>query len=360
MNRINKMKTDDYLIGYQLANYRIEHVLGRGGMASVYYGWDVKLDRPVAIKVIDARYRGNPAYAERFVREARVLAGWHHPNILDIYYADNQQDLYYYVMEYIRGLDLGQLLKKYKQAGKLIAHSEVVWIGRSIANALDYAHRKGVIHRDIKPSNVLVAEDGRVVLTDFGLALDVGQGSVGEVFGSPHYMAPEQARSSANAVSQSDLYSFGVILYEMLTGAVPFHDPSPTVLALKHVTDKPPAPRQFNPRLSLEVENILLKSLSKTPEERFQTGRELVDTLEEALNRTAVTGPLVVEPAPAAPVTQPLPVRGNQAADGARLPESAYSPLQERDPLLKLSIGCGVILLITAVLLILEVMYFLR
>ena len=290
----------DSLIGHQLANFRIERLLGRGGMAKVYYGWDVKLERPVAIKVIDERYRGDHAYTDRFVKEARSVASWYHPNILQVYHAGDEHGIYYFAMEYVRGLDLGKIIQHYADAGELLPLADVLKVGRAIANALDYAHHKGVIHRDIKPSNVLVSEDERVVLADFGLALTVSQGTVGEVFGSPHYISPEQARNSAGAVPQSDLYSLGVMLYEMLVGSLPFDDPSPASLALMHLSQQPPDPRMINPDISPAVQAVLLKALRKSPEERYQTGRELVDALEQALMEGM--------PAATQPVTMPVPV----------------------------------------------------
>ena len=277
------MMDRDPLIGRRLANFQIEDVIGRGGMAQVYRGLDVMLQRPVAIKVIDIRYRDNPAYAKRFVQEAQTVATWRHENIIQIYYAGDKDGLYYFVMEYIDGLDLGKFIDRHKTAGKLIPHAEVLRIGRAIANALDYAHRKGVLHRDVKPSNVILANDGRVVLVDFGLAMDIKQGSLGEVVGTAHYTAPEQARLSSAAIPQSDLYSLGVILYEMLTGRVPFDDPSPTSVALQHMTLAPPPPRRINPDLSEATEAVLLKALSKSPNDRYQTGVELMDALENAL-----------------------------------------------------------------------------
>jgi uncharacterized repeat protein (TIGR01451 family) len=186
-------------------------------------------------------------------------------------------------MEYIDGLDLGEVLASCAQAGERMPHEEVLRIGRAIASALDYAHGEGVIHRDIKPSNVMVARDDRVVLTDFGLALDVHRGSLGEAFGSAHYIAPEQAQRSANAVPQSDLYSLGVILYQMLTGVVPFDDPSPTSVALQHLTVPPPSPCRNNPDLGKEIEAVLLKALSKAPGDRYQSGADLMNALEQAL-----------------------------------------------------------------------------
>ena len=281
---------EDPLLGHQLANFRLERVIGRGGMAQVYYGTDVKLQRPVAIKVIDARYRNKPAYAERFVREARALATWRHENITQIYYADDEEELYYYVMEFVDGLDLGDLMTQYVNDGSLMPDEDVIRIGHAVAKALDYAHQRGIVHRDVKPSNVLVARNGRVLLTDFGLAMDVSQGSLGEVFGSPHYMSPEQARHSASAVPQSDLYSLGVILYEMLTGVLPFDDPAPAALALQHITDPPPPPREINPYLNEATAAVLLKALNKQPHERFETGQQLMDALATAMTEGAPDG----------------------------------------------------------------------
>ncbi|MGD8627328.1 MAG: protein kinase, partial [Anaerolineae bacterium] len=275
------------LVGRQLGNYRIERVLGRGGMAQVYYGLDVKLQRPVAIKVIDARYRDDPSYAQRFVREAQTVATWRQENIVQVYFADEEEGLYYFAMEYVDGQSLAEILAGLEREGEMMAHGEVARIGRAVAGALDYAHEKGVVHRDVKPGNVLLDQEGRVVLSDFGLAMDVRHGTQGEVFGSSHYIAPEQARSSADAVPQSDLYSLGVILFEMLTGVVPFDDPSPTSVALQHVTQAPPSPRELNPRLSPEVEAVLLKALSKSPGARFQSGAALIDALEVALQAPA-------------------------------------------------------------------------
>lgn len=307
---------NDPLIGQQLSNYRIDAVIGRGGMATVYYGWDVNLHRPAAVKVIDARYRHNPTYAERFLQEARAVATWRHDNILQVYYAAQEEELYYFAMEYVDGPDLGQVMKQYADKKELMPHADVLEIGRAVADALDYAHKQGIIHRDVKPSNVMVAKNGRIALADFGLALDAQQGSFGGTFGTPHYIAPEQARNSATAVPQSDLYALGVILYEMLTGVVPFDDPSPTSLAVQHLTQPPPPPRQLNPNLNTTTEKMLLKALNKQPADRYQTGAALMEALAAALSAPETAGDVVTLP--------PLP--GVVLPSASAPPPAAASP----------------------------------
>ncbi len=290
----------DPMIGQKLGNFRIERLLGRGGMARVYYGVDTKLRRPVAIKIIDERYRKRPAEVKRFLKEAQLMAKWRHEHIAQIYYCGDENDLYYYVMEYIDGKDLASILESRASRNKALPVDEVLRIGSALAEALDYAHGQGVIHRDVKPSNVLIANNGRVVLCDFGLALDIQDGSLGEAFGTPHYISPEQALHSANAVPQSDLYSLGVILYEMLTGSVPFADASPTSAALQHIGQLPPPPRSLNPNLPVAAERVLLRALEKSPQRRYQSGAELM----EALQKSLTAAPSI----PVKPALPPIPV----------------------------------------------------
>jgi len=288
----------DPLIGQQLANFRVERLLGQGGMATVYFGQDIKLQRSVAIKVIDKRYKNDPVYASRFVNEARMMAKWRHDNIIQIYYADDTQGYSYYVMEYVDGHDLSTVMSVYADDDELMPISDVLRIGKAIASGLDYAHAQGVVHRDIKPSNVLIAKDRRVLLGDFGMALEVSDGSMGSIFGTPHYISPEQAKRSADAVPQSDLYSLGVVLYEILTGAVPFDDPSPASIALLHITQNPPPPRSINPEIGPAVEKVLLKALEKDPQNRYQTGAKLMAALEEALKAVDAAPKLGLPPLP--------------------------------------------------------------
>ncbi|MFN8433759.1 MAG: protein kinase [Anaerolineales bacterium] len=288
----------DPMIGMQLANFKVESLLGQGGMAMVYYGQDIKLHRPVAIKVLDKRYKNHPAYAGRFVNEARMMAKWHHENIIQIYYADDTQGFPYYVMEYVDGQDLGSVIDSYQSDGNFMPHNEVLRIGKAIASALDYAHRHGVVHRDVKPSNILLSKDGRVLLGDFGMALEVRDGSMGNIFGTPHYISPEQAKRSADAVPQSDIYSLGVIMYEVLAGTAPFNDSSPANIALQHISQKPPAPSTINPNLSRAVESVLLKVLEKNVKDRYQTAMKFMDALEDALNASNAVEKASLPPLP--------------------------------------------------------------
>lgn len=283
------MATSDPLIGQQLGDYKIVDVVGRGGMGRVYKGHDEKLQRYAAVKVFDAEgVVGDDLdeYRERFQREARAVARLRHPNIVDLYQFGQSGSLYYMAMTMVEGRDLRTVLKEYAAAGKRASHEEIVRIMTDVASALDYAHAEGVIHRDVKPSNIMIMADGHAMLTDFGLALNVPEGTIGSTFGSVHYIAPEQAMNSAMAVPQSDLYSLGVVLYEMLAGKVPFDDQSAMSVALRHLSDPPPPLRKHNPDISPEVESMVLRTLDKDPERRYLTGDAFVRALEDALGMT--------------------------------------------------------------------------
>jgi serine/threonine protein kinase len=273
----------DNLLGTHLGNYEIENPLGQGGMARVYKAWDTTLRRSVAIKVIEPGLSVQEKYRERFEREAQAVAALEHPHIVPVYYFGKTNSLYYLAMKFIEGEDLGSIMNRYSIAGEYLPFDDILQIIEGVVKALDYAHSKGVIHRDVKPSNVMIDREGHPYLTDFGLALDLSQGTVGDVLGTPHYVAPEQARNSASAIPQSDLYSLGVVLYELFTGVVPFDDPSPTAVALQHMMNEPPSPRALNPELLLEVEEVILKAMAKNPSERYQNGKELIMALRAAL-----------------------------------------------------------------------------
>lgn len=281
------MAMTDPLIGKKLGDYNIEEVLGTGGMARVYRGYDDNLDRYAAIKVIEPQLIASVEeneYRERFLREARAIARLNHPNIVSIYQFNQTGNFYYIAMEYAKGENLREILKGYIEEGHIIPTNRLLKILGDIADALDYAHQQNIIHRDIKPSNIIVSDDDNAVLTDFGLALNATEGTIGNTFGSVHYIAPEQAISSAQAVPQSDQYSLAIAAYELLTGRVPFDDASAMSIALKHISDPPPPPTEFNPNIPAEVEQVLMRALDKEPNKRFPTAKEFVNAMELAFN----------------------------------------------------------------------------
>jgi serine/threonine protein kinase len=275
--------TEDDLIGKQLGEYQLEALLAQGGMARVYRAMDVRLKRYVVVKVIDPPFRNDPDYLMRFEREAQAIARLDHPNIVRLYRFDEQDDWLYMAMQHVQGADLGVVLAGYRADKEFIEPDDARRIIAEICSALDYAHEKGVIHRDVKPANILLDRQGRAFLTDFGLALVIEVGTRGEILGSPHYIAPEQAISSAKAVPQSDLYAVGVILFEMFTGDVPFNAAEPLDIALLHMSEPPPAPREMRPEINPELEGVILKALAKNPEERYPTGAALVEALDRSL-----------------------------------------------------------------------------
>ncbi|MDZ4768721.1 MAG: protein kinase [Chloroflexota bacterium] len=283
----------DNLIGKKLGDYVIQELLGRGGMAHVYRGLDNNLQRFAAVKVIDSRLltKGHEEeYRARFRREARAIAKLTQPNIVGVYQFGEFGPLYYMAMEFIEGQDLHFILKMKASTNERVSKTQIVRVIHDIGAALDYAHSSGVIHRDVKPSNIMIRPDDRAILTDFGLALDVPEGTGGNTFGSAHYIAPEQAISSRNAVPQSDLYSLGVVLYQMMTGKVPFDDSSAMSVALKHLSDAPPPPRQVDPTITPAVEKVILKALEKEPSKRYKSGAAFSEALQDAMGFTETLG----------------------------------------------------------------------
>ena len=274
--------TDD-LVGRQFGEYRLESLLGKGGMARVYRAVDTGTNRHVVVKLIDPPFRSDPEYVARFQREAQAIAKLNHPNIIQLYRFAEQDGLLYMAMQHVDGADLEVVLAGYRADNAFMEPDDASRIVREICSALDYAHGRGVIHRDVKPANILLDKEGQAFLTDFGLALLTEVGTRGEIFGSAHYMSPEQAISSAQAVPQSDLYSMGVILFEMFTGNVPFDADKPLDIALLHMSEPPPSPRDLRSEINPELNAMILKILAKKPEDRYATGRELVDALDHSL-----------------------------------------------------------------------------
>jgi serine/threonine protein kinase len=276
----------DPLIGKKLGDYIIQELLGKGGMARVYKGYDARLQRYAAVKVIDFELAmsDQAEYRMRFEREARAIAKLdQHPNIVKVYQFGEYETVYFMAMAFIEGKDLRQILREYNERGLRMPHADVLGVVQGIGDALDYAHSLGVIHRDVKPSNIMITPQKQAVLTDFGLVLSASDGTLGDTFGSAHYIAPEQAVSSKNAVPQSDIYSLGICTYEMLTGRVPFDDPSAMSVALKHLHDMPPSPLTLAPELPASVETVIFKVLDKDPERRYASGAEFAHALALAL-----------------------------------------------------------------------------
>lgn len=310
-------KTDDPMIGQILGDYRIVRLLGKGGMSRVYLATDRNLQRDVALKVITLdRDRANELM-KRFKREARTIGKLDsHPNIVTVYRYATQEDTHYMAMQLIRGETLTQMLGRLKRKKNYMPYADVLNIMRQVAAALDYAHKNQIIHRDVKPSNIMVEEDtGRVVLMDFGLVMEAGtESTLGTAFGTPRYIAPEQAISSQQAVPQSDIYSLGVILFEMLTGQVPFDEESAMSLALSHITNPPPSPREIRADLPEAVAKVVLKALEKQPENRFQSASEMVMALQVALGEIPTATEMPVPAPTPVPMKSGAPVPPPSAA----------------------------------------------
>ena len=251
----------------QMGPYMIRGIIGTGGMGVVYQGWDERLSRNVAVKTLKPELAKEPAFCERFLREARAVASLSHPNVTQIYYIGEEEGRPFFAMEFLEGKPLDALLR---EEGKL-PPSRAAELIRQAAQGLKAAASRGVIHRDIKPSNLVLTKEGILKVTDFGLAkmvvADSGLTLTGEVLGSPNYLAPEQASGSA-ADLRSDIYSLGATLYELLTGRPPFDGPTPVSIILKHVREPLRSPRQFSPELPVPLVTLTQRMLAKRPEDR--------------------------------------------------------------------------------------------
>ncbi len=257
----------------EIPGYTIEREIGRGGMARVYLGEQRKLGRLVAIKVVSPEFTNDASFGKRFAREARIIAQLNHPNIVQVHDAGVHDEIYYLVMEYLRGGDLNRRL------GRGMHMQAVIGVIKDMAQALNYAHEKGYVHRDIKPENILFREDGSAVLSDFGIAkLVTAEGNMtrnGTIVGTPQYMSPEQA-AGRNLDGRADLYSLGVVIYRMLTGDVPYKADTAVAVGIRHLQDPiPRLPDHLQP-----FQGIIDKILAKNPDDRYQTGNELNEALD--------------------------------------------------------------------------------
>ena len=312
--------------------YTLVELLGSGGMAEVYLAHDEVLDRDVALKILRHQYADDEQFVERFRREARSAAGLSHPNIVSIYDQGRSEDgAYYIAMEFV---PQGTLKERISRYGALDPDA-AAGVALQIADALQAAHEKGVIHRDIKPQNVLVTRTGDVKVTDFGIARAASSTvtATSAVLGTAGYMSPEQAMGKP-VRPQSDLYSLGVVLYEMLTGELPYSAENPVALSMKHVNEPPRSPREVNPEIPEALDVLTVKLLAKNPEDRYASAAELIDDLERvrsglppAVEKTEKTSaPLSLSPggqtkgtAVQPPVAAPIEAPGRDGRRRGRL-----------------------------------------
>lgn len=269
------MKIKDTLLDNR---YRILSKIGVGGMADVYKGEDTLLGRPVAIKILHANFASDDEFVSRFKREAQAAGKLNHPNIVNMYDVGYDQDMHYIIMEYVDG----ETLKEYITRHHRLSIDEAVKITISIGEGLEHAHAMGIVHCDIKPHNVIITNTGRVKVTDFGIARAMNSTNTvmytNSIMGSAHYLSPEQA-SGKSVDGNTDIYSLGVVLYEMLTGKVPFEGDTPIAVALKHVREKVIPPTRYNPSIPPLLESVVLKALAKNPADRFESISEMMGDL---------------------------------------------------------------------------------
>lgn len=274
----------DLLQGRSLGKYRVLEPLGRGGMARVYRAYHPQLDRYVAIKVLRPDLVDDEEFLTRFRQEAQAVAALRHPNIVRVFDFEADVDMPFMVMELLVGDTLRTRLRDYRLRGERIPDGEAVRILLDVLAGLGYAHGEGMIHRDVKPANILLSHGGQAVLSDFGVAQIVGgtrHTVTGVLMGTLNYMAPEQGLEGVCDV-RSDVYSLGIVFYEMLTGSPPFDAETPLAILMKHVNDPLPLPRQMDPSILEPLERVVLKALSKDPDDRFQNAEEMAEALDTA------------------------------------------------------------------------------
>src|SRR5579864_4742614 len=275
--------------------YQLQDPIGRGGMATIYRGRDLRMDRVVAIKVLREVYSTDAKFVARFQREAKAASSLQHPNIVQVFDYGQTDGNYYIVMELIEGTDL----RRYLKARGMLDIDRAVIIAHDVALGLGAAHRRGIVHRDVKPQNVLVGRDGSIKLTDFGIAFVVDAERLtdtGMTLGTVQYFPPEQAQGEIVSPA-ADVYALGIVMYEMLTGHLPFNGDTPVAVAMQHIQDLPTPPTQFNPNIPPALEAIILRCLEKIPEMRYRDGNSLARAIEAIGDSDAGGAPSASPPA---------------------------------------------------------------
>ena len=281
------------LQGQTLGRYRVLDPLGRGGMAQVYRAYHPQLDRYVAIKVLRSDLVEAKDFLARFQYEAQAVAALRHPNIVQVFDFDVQGDVYYMVMELLEGDTLKTRLNDYRLRGERMDLGDIVRILLNVLDGLAYAHSERMIHRDVKPTNIMLTRDGQAVITDFGIAQIIGgthHTLSGMLMGTLNYMAPEQGLEG-HSDSRSDIYSLGIVFYEMLTQRIPFDAGTPLAILMKHLHDSLPLPCQIDPTIPGPFERVVLKALAKGPEDRFQSSQDMARMLRKAAGEAEVEIP---------------------------------------------------------------------
>ncbi|HWQ43446.1 MAG TPA: Stk1 family PASTA domain-containing Ser/Thr kinase [Desulfosporosinus sp.] len=258
--------------------YEVLERIGAGGMAIVYKAKDLLLNRVVTIKVLREQFVTDEDFIRRFRREAQSAASLSHPNIVSVYDVGKEEDTEYIVMEYVEGRNLKEIIREYAP----LSTDQAINLAQQITGGIQNAHQHHIIHRDIKPHNILVTADGHAKVTDFGIARAVSSATVthtGDIIGSVHYLSPEQAKG-LQSNEQSDIYSLGIVLYELLTGKVPYDGETPIAIALKHLQEQPILPSKLNPKIDKELEAVVMRAIAKSPEQRYLSAKDLLEDLD--------------------------------------------------------------------------------
>ena len=312
--------------------YEIVKTIGEGGMANVYLANDTILDRKVAVKVLRGDLSADDKFIRRFEREALSVSNLSHPNIVEVYDVGVEDGSHYIVMEYIEGKTLKQLLKKRES----LTLSEVIDIMTQLTDGIAHAHDSYIIHRDIKPQNIMIEDDGRIKITDFGIAMALNATQVTQtnsVMGSVHYLPPEQA-SGKSATIKSDIYSLGIMMYELLTGNVPFKGDNAVEIALKHMKEKIPSIRKQDPSIPQSVENIILKACAKNPRNRYDSAKEMHEDLITCLNEEHQNDKKITFEYPENDLDSTTPIEKPKSKKKIEIPK-VEDDMEENDELVK-------------------------